>query len=349
MRSGQWWDHPRIRGEHDLTCLLILEFAGSSPHTRGAPFVINWNTAKSRIIPAYAGSTASPHSGPCEDWDHPRIRGEHVDPITIGIGQWGSSPHTRGALGLWSIRCPSARIIPAYAGSTGVPSATACLAADHPRIRGEHDCSIYFTNFPTGSSPHTRGAPQRREVTHDQQRIIPAYAGSTARRRPHPRSPWDHPRIRGEHPRAPVTTVHGAGSSPHTRGARVQVRVLHIAGGIIPAYAGSTAMTSANITIQGDHPRIRGEHVSATWPPDPSRGSSPHTRGALIIFRSIAAFEGIIPAYAGSTLHRRRLHRPRQDHPRIRGEHPCLRARTIATLGSSPHTRGAHAAGRRSW
>ena len=49
----------------------------------------------------------------------------------------------------------------------------------------------------------------------------------------------------------------------------------------------------------------------------------------------------IIPAYAGSTtpLTSRRPSRP--DHPRIRGEHPSRRSTRSASMGSSPHTRGA--------
>ena len=50
-----------------------------------------------------------------------------------------------------------------------------------------------------GSSPHTRGAPQGRQIAHDQQGIIPAYAGSTRLRSFRRRWRGDHPRIRGEH------------------------------------------------------------------------------------------------------------------------------------------------------
>ena len=71
-----------------------------------------------RIIPAYAGSTFGTHRVPIDVSDHPRIRGEHVDPITIGIGQWGSSPHTRGALPAIEAGAADLGIIPAYAGST---------------------------------------------------------------------------------------------------------------------------------------------------------------------------------------------------------------------------------------
>ena len=113
-------DHPRIRGEHESGNLNRLEvariipayagstqvepygcilYAGSSPHTRGAP-----RRARKR------------RNG---RWDHPRIRGEHVVYRCVKLGEkgiipayagstdrrfvrfWkrlGSSPHTRGAL-----------------------------------------------------------------------------------------------------------------------------------------------------------------------------------------------------------------------------------------------------------
>jgi len=52
-------DHPRIRGEHTLRLLYIQSSLGSSPHTRGAPVVVNIIDWSGRIIPAYAGSTAA--------------------------------------------------------------------------------------------------------------------------------------------------------------------------------------------------------------------------------------------------------------------------------------------------
>ena len=51
-------DHPRIRGEHLMKYGLVIEAAGSSPHTRGAPRSLGAVSSSSRIIPAYAGSTA---------------------------------------------------------------------------------------------------------------------------------------------------------------------------------------------------------------------------------------------------------------------------------------------------
>ena len=132
------------------------------------------------------------------------------------------------------------RIIPAYAGSTRSTRRPAQAGEDHPRIRGEHDCSIYFTNFPAGSSPHTRGARHECELPDRHFRIIPAYAGSTCRVRRRIGRRWDHPRIRGEHPTIGMAKLSQSGSSPHTRGAPFLCSVTPMWGGIIPAYAGST-------------------------------------------------------------------------------------------------------------
>ena len=112
-------DHPRIRGEHRkyplsfrkslwiipayagstlLSLTHNLPCLGSSPHTRGAPSSI-----------CHLSNSF---------WDHPRIRGEHINDRS----------------GVNSVR----RIIPAYAGSTLSSLST-------------------LTPIP-GSSPHTRGA-----------------------------------------------------------------------------------------------------------------------------------------------------------------------------------------------
>ena len=160
-------------------------------------------------------------------------------------------------------------IIPAYAGSTrswcsrrrassgssphtrGAPTPSLTrqpASGDHPRIRGEHFLGVV--------------------AERDVRGIIPAYAGSTEK----------EVRLR----------LRPAGSSPHTRGALV-------------------ASTSAYPMIL-DHPRIRGEHKLATgyvnlregiipayagsteWDKpfsNGSQGSSPHTRGAPMLWTAL--------------------------------------------------------------
>ena len=232
------------------------------------------------IIPAYAGST---DGLPIAEWrraDHPRIRGEHPKRGVWPVGADGSSPHTRGAPIAEVDPESLTRIIPAYAGSTRAAAGTGIEHWDHPRIRGEHRRFSSPSLAIDGSSPHTRGAPERGSEKKSGCRIIPAYAGSTWSRSTCRPSPRDHPRIRGEH--MPLTRVRtmSSGSSPHTRGARLADFPELRPERIIPAYAGSTSKSSPRTLPVKDHPRIRGEHAWPTFPSSDRNGSSPHTRGA---------------------------------------------------------------------
>ena len=176
-------DHPRIRGEH-----------------------IPWGDSGGRhpwIIPAYAGSTKIMPNLRRISQDHPRIRGEHRRAVGDADGAEGSSPHTRGAPLLRRTILEIIRIIPAYAGSTGNSPPVAARRPDHPRIRGEHAWLASAAIPALGSSPHTRGAPQIRLAQALEERIIPAYAGSTVTSGLRSRPARDHPRIRGEHAGVP--------------------------------------------------------------------------------------------------------------------------------------------------
>ena len=260
------------------------------------------------------------------------------------VGSEGSSPHTRGAL-VGALSYASATwIIPAYAGSTLKIADGPDIAQDHPRIRGEHESGQAKGASVEGSSPHTRGAlhlPYSLAVVPG---IIPAYAGSTRPARICGRSSRDHPCIRGEHSPLSLSLARGAGSSPHTRGARGGVLVHLPDAGIIPAYAGSTPQPRSPRWRCRDHPRIRGEHPSTSGQIGGDAGSSPHTRGAHLLQSLRAGDNGIIPAYAGSTTAWSFSLSTRTDHPRIRGEHSIVSGAICTISGSSPHTRGAHAA-----
>ena len=131
-------DHPRIRGEHGSRSAPQPGPRGSSPHTRGARCARLPESYRSRIIPAYAGSTAPARRPSLGRGDHPRIRGEHEAERLRRRPRRGSSPHTRGARPPPEKRPGLARIIPAYAGSTHCPMSGAAERWDHPRIRGEH-------------------------------------------------------------------------------------------------------------------------------------------------------------------------------------------------------------------
>ena len=202
--TGRRRDHPRIRGEHPTDIDGRSQQSGSSPHTRGAPAEDVDALQLARIIPAYAGSTATFRTVLYAQRDHPRIRGEHAPGSCATSPTWGSSPHTRGARGDDLFADELHGIIPAYAGSTPGSSTPGAGLRDHPRIRGEHRYVVL-----AGVVEHG---------------IIPAYAGSTTPPRRRGLLVQDHPRIRGEHTSALREVFGGHGSSPHTRGAPIITR-----------------------------------------------------------------------------------------------------------------------------
>ena len=273
----------------------------------------------------------------------------------------GSSPPTRGARPAGHHRRIHLGIIPADAGSTWTstpaiappgsspPTRGARQAVrerdqavlDHPRLRGEHASVTGVRPDIQGSSPPTRGARGPRHRPEVPRRIISAYAGSTSAQ---PRTwigIWDHPRLRGEH-KPCVTYLHVApGSSPPTRGAHPLEGGRGAGRRIIPAYAGSTCIRHTQVARPGDHPRLRGEHSSGTSNSWPVSGSSPPTRGALLVRGRQRAHGRIIPAYAGSTSPAPPSPSRQEDHPRLRGEHESDPHGRATLAGSSPPTRGA--------
>ena len=57
LKPSAEWDHPRIRGVHTTMTKAEIGCIGSSPHTRGPLYGVCQVGIKTRIIPAYAGST----------------------------------------------------------------------------------------------------------------------------------------------------------------------------------------------------------------------------------------------------------------------------------------------------
>ena len=58
-RARYLGDHPRVCGEHDVTCRASPAKAGSSPRMRGTPSDARYGHVRARIIPAYAGNTVT--------------------------------------------------------------------------------------------------------------------------------------------------------------------------------------------------------------------------------------------------------------------------------------------------
>ena len=176
------------------------------------------------ITPAYAGKRNSGSKKRADPRDHPRIRGEKIDPNSYTTREQGSPPHTRGKVPLDFpvVVCPG--ITPAYAGKSRSPQKPGGLSQDHPRIRGEKAHQSREIASSRGSPPHTRGKGGLLDVLFHSSRITPAYAGKRRRRHLCSGSVRDHPRIRGEKSGELPARQFKRGSPPHTRGKERRTR-----------------------------------------------------------------------------------------------------------------------------
>ena len=215
------------------------------------------------LIPAHAGKTHCKDSCPWCVAAHPRSRGENPTITWIAQLITGSSPLTRGkpilAAGL--ARCVG--LIPAHAGKTGTLCGSAARGTAHPRSRGENPVNIRPGDVVEGSSPLTRGKPGRRTCAPRRPRLIPAHAGKTGLTAAIRAFPEAHPRSRGENFPSfwPVS----------------------LADGLIPAHAGKTLLTTWESSKQTAHPRSRGENMQVAEERRAPHGSSPLTRGKLVL------------------------------------------------------------------
>ena len=152
---------------------------GSPPPSRGAPLVMILYQVLEGITPAFAGSTDKLNYPTNISKDHPRLRGEHPYQTFQFQPFQGSPPPSRGARISKSIHSISARITPAFAGSTLTVRSVLPLSEDHPRLRGEHIGSAPPVSRKAGSPPPSRGARTDRPLDLLRVRITPAFAGST--------------------------------------------------------------------------------------------------------------------------------------------------------------------------
>ena len=109
---------------------------------------------------------------------------------------------------------------------------------------------------------------------------------------------------------------------------------------VIPAYAGNAPSCATRARGSPVHPPMRGERLPCPEQAWPHLGSSPHARGTLLGKNPQRAIERFIPACAGNAPWVRTSGWPRTVHPRMRGERRVSAESIMASIGSSPHTRG---------
>ena len=111
-------DHPRIRGEKQVSHVRCQSALGSPPHTRGKVILFSIYGVIDRITPAYAGKSGCGVVGVGGKQDHPRIRGEKLVQELRCKSHQGSPPHTRGKGCFFLFKQNIDRITPAYAGKS---------------------------------------------------------------------------------------------------------------------------------------------------------------------------------------------------------------------------------------
>ena len=171
-------------------------------------------------------------------------------------------------------------------------------------------------------------------------RITPAYAGKSCRRRMRPAGNKDHPRICGEKWPLVNRQVAQRGSPPHMRGKALPPTVISGSPRITPAYAGKSPRHSRCSAQAEDHPRICGEKRSLCSIQQIHEGSPPHMRGKALSSMIHAIWSRITPAYAGKRRGTLKRLAYGQDHPRICGEKSLPLMSRQCLPGSPPHMRG---------
>ncbi len=152
-------DHPRLCGDHLVRSSSSWAPRGSPPLMRGPQFENQISAGKWRITPAYAGTTYPPCGPICDpEGSPPLMRGPHRrrEMITEGLG-----------------------ITPAYAGTTCFKNICRQGPQDHPRLCGDHQCSLRTMTSLDGSPPLMRGPHGVTWASLVGVGITPAYAGTT--------------------------------------------------------------------------------------------------------------------------------------------------------------------------
>ena len=114
--------HPRSRGEYGILSRIVLVPRGSSPLSRGIRLRDGLFWVSVRFIPALAGNTTLAGLPVPGILVHPRSRGEYSSSGSTERSTSGSSPLSRGILGVLDNANYSNGFIPALAGNTGTSS-----------------------------------------------------------------------------------------------------------------------------------------------------------------------------------------------------------------------------------
>ncbi len=318
-RSGKW-DHPRVRGDHWIEPDGHISGPGPPPRARGPLRRGSRCRSLRGTTPACAGTTGRRSTRGRPEWDHPRVRGDHIGAVVLPRVVSGPPPHARGPLRL----------------DVGVHVAQ----GDHPRVRGDHMWRLYRAQYCLGPPPRARGPQLPCPVPPVSGGTTPACAGTTVAASRTSAPTWDHPRVRGDHHDHLLFWWADSGPPPRARGPPTDAGRHASPYGTTPACAGTTGAAGPPPGRAGDHPRVRGDHTSTCPQFQPTQGPPPRARGPRVRVQRQRRADGTTPACAGTTPPRRRRPPRWRDHPRVRGDHRDASAGGGRIAGPPPRARG---------
>jgi len=210
----------------------------------------------------------------------------------------------------------------------------------HPRVHGELVSDGIISPAVTGSSPRTRGTLSLGLGEPRAIRFIPAYTGNSGLSSIPGKSRPVHPRVHGELVHSWQGAQIAFGSSPRTRGTRLNSGCPRGSRRFIPAYTGNSRPGSTSRPARTVHPRVHGELQLLPAVVDDSLGSSPRTRGTHQRRPDRGHDLRFIPAYTGNSDYASQLEQHLPVHPRVHGELVMSTRDEPPVCGSSPRTRG---------
>ena len=252
-------DHPRACGEKRRNGWLAGVGKGSPPRLRGEGRCRLVIAPGTRITPAPAGRSRLCCSSSVTRWDHPRACGEKfVCRVCLGF-KLGSPPRLRGEEPRTSLSSTVARITPAPAGRSGIPTVGREGARDHPRACGEKTSPVSLSTSAPGSPPRLRGEAFRIRAPLYSTGITPAPAGRSVKTQHKNQLLRDHPRACGEKEWYDQPNVLCVGSPPRLRGEVERLPTDWEDLRITPAPAGRRSTKPMRNGGKRDHPRACGE------------------------------------------------------------------------------------------
>ncbi len=232
--------------------------------------------------------------------------------------------------------------------------------SEHPHVRGENATFARSAASGIGTSPRAWGKQAVKTWIEQAGRNIPTCVGKTrGRARRQGRRP-EHPHVRGENTYPPPLCRplrgtsprawgkrprEGGGSPPHGTSPRAWGKPhLPLGRGFdmrnIPTCVGKTVRDLVSLTLNPEHPHVRGENQIGANPIVGLLGTSPRAWGKRTQgFRALLRVRNI-PTCVGKTWRRVDEIFSTTEHPHVRGENALGISLTVLIGGTSPRAWG---------